>query len=149
MEGVAYVPVDLGDDDLFIAAKMDITQLAFSAERFDLIICLHVLEHVDDDIGAMRELHRVIAHDGQAIIAVPAEMSRTTTYEDPTIVSAEGRFHAFHQEDHVRVYGRDIVNRLEEAGFQVTVERVSDLDQQTIDRYGLWDEEMMFICKKG
>jgi hypothetical protein len=72
-----------------------------------------------------------------------------TTYEDPTIVSAEARLDSFHQSDHVRIYGRDIVNRFEEAGFEVTIERASDLDQQTIDRYGLWDEEVMFICKKG
>jgi predicted SAM-dependent methyltransferase len=149
IEGVAYFAADLGEYALPIVAKTDITRLAFQSERFDLIICLHVLEHVIDDIEAMRELYRVMAGGGQAIIAVPVEMSRMTTYEDPTIVSAEARLDSFHQSDHVRIYGRDIVNRFEEAGFEVTIERASDLDQQTIDRYGLWDEEVMFICKKG
>jgi SAM-dependent methyltransferase len=47
-------------------------QLPFADGSFDLITCLDVIEHIPDDVGALRELRRVIANDGQLIVTVPA-----------------------------------------------------------------------------
>jgi predicted SAM-dependent methyltransferase len=146
---ISYHSVDYSLEFPRIQSIADITKIPFKNDIFDLIVVMHVLEHIPDDRRAMGELLRVLKSSATAIIAVPIEMDRTETYEDFSIVTPEGRKKAFKQEDHVRIYGRDIVNRFEEAGFEVTIERASDLDQETIDRYGLWDEEVMFICKKG
>jgi SAM-dependent methyltransferase len=76
-----------------------------------------VLEHIPDDAAAMRELHRIVRPGGVVYIQVP--LRGDTTYEDASITTPEERKDAFGQEDHVRVYGTDIRQRLEAAGFAV------------------------------
>lgn len=48
-----------------------------------------------------------------------ADPSRAVTYEDPTVVSDEDHRRHFGQSDHLRVYGRDLVDRLTRPGFTV------------------------------
>jgi SAM-dependent methyltransferase len=39
--------------------------------RFDTVVCLNVIEHVDDDVAALRNVHDVLAPGGRAIVLVP------------------------------------------------------------------------------
>ena len=94
-------------------------------ESFDVIYCSHVLEHVPDDRKAMREFPRVLKRGGWAILLVPINAGKT--YEDASIAEPAERLRVFGQEDHVRNYGPDYVDRLREAGFAVTETRVPDL----------------------
>ena len=108
--------------DLFAPAdlKLDLTAMDQPDASWDLIVCYHVLEHVDDDRKAMAEMFRVLAPGGRAVLQVPLEPGREETYEDPTIVDPKARLEAFGQEDHVRLYGvTDFRRRLEGAGFEV------------------------------
>jgi hypothetical protein len=57
----------------------DITQLTFSDERFDALLCFDVLEHVPDYKRALGEFYRVMAHGGQVIISVPFNFQQETT----------------------------------------------------------------------
>lgn len=98
-------------------AKLDLTDIRFWDEQFDLIICSHVLEHIPDDLLAMREMRRVLRPGGFLQIMVP--IHGDTTYEDPSITSPEDRLKHFGQDDHVRKYGADIRGRLEASGFSV------------------------------
>lgn len=100
-------------------AKMDLTDIAFWDAQFDLIICSHVLEHIPEDIKAMREMRRVLRPGGILLVMVP--MYGEKTYEDFSITEPKDRLAHFGQEDHVRKYGRDIVGRLEEAGFDAQI----------------------------
>lgn len=52
----------------------DIRNLQFPDNRFDLVCCFDVVEHVDDDALAVRELQRVCKPDGSVLITVPAYM---------------------------------------------------------------------------
>lgn len=121
--GDGYLSADLCPDRAMV--RMDITDIGCPDESLDFVFCSHVLEHVDDDRRAMRELHRVLRRGGQAIVLVPITGDRT--YEDPRITDPGEREKAFGQEDHVRRYGPDVVDRLHEAGFTVEVTRASDL----------------------
>jgi len=121
--GGDYVTADLMSP--LADVQMDITRIQYPDESFDVIYCSHVLEHVPDDRKALREFFRVLKKDGWAILLVP--ISAEITYEDPTIVTPEARLKAFGQEDHVRRYGPDYVERLREAGFIVNVTRAGDL----------------------
>jgi ubiquinone/menaquinone biosynthesis C-methylase UbiE len=105
--------------------KMDITNIEYDNQSFDVIYCGHVLEHVQDDRRAMREFHRVLRRNGWAILLVP--ITAEETFEDPSIVDPKQRLEAFGQEDHVRRYGPDYIDRLCEAGFKVDVAKVEDL----------------------
>lgn len=102
----------------------------------DLLICDHVLEHVDDDRAAMRELARVLADDGVAMINVP--LTKGTTDEDPSVTDPQERLRRFGQGDHVRRYGQDYYDRMAEAGLHVTLYDLRDLTtQEERDRFGL------------
>ena len=121
--GDGYLSADLCPDRAM--TRIDITDIAYADESFDAAFCSHVLEHVDDDRRAMRELHRVLRRGGWAIVLVPITAERT--FEDPRITDPRGREAAFGQADHLRRYGPDVVDRLREAGFAVEVTRASDL----------------------
>ncbi|HBT81629.1 TPA: hypothetical protein DEB04_02835 [Candidatus Giovannonibacteria bacterium] len=96
----------------------DIQALPFPDQSFDLIICSHVLEHVEDDALAMREFYRVLKTRGLAILPVPFSPMFKETLEDGSVTSPEERARIFGQEDHVRLYGTDYLGRLQNAGFK-------------------------------
>jgi SAM-dependent methyltransferase len=127
---------------------LDITNLSIEDGYFDGIICSHVLEHVVEDKVAMREFYRVLKPGGWAIIQVPIELNRMTTYEDLTIATAEARKAAFGQEDHVRIYGADYVGRLCDAGFDVSVIYGESLVRKNALRFGFDASEPLFLCRK-
>ena len=107
--------------DLFPAAaevrREDITNLSFGDCTFDMVIANHVLEHVKDDHAAMREIFRVLRPGGLAVLQTPYSDKLANTFEDESISDGEGRLQMFGQEDHVRLYGRDLFSRLESVGF--------------------------------
>lgn len=141
-----YVTADL--DPSLGDLQLDLTALDLPDGAFDAILCSHVLEHVADDLAAMRELRRVTAPDGWVLVMVPLDHGRTTTYEDPSIVTPEARTRAFWQHDHVRLYALDVADRLQEAGFE-RVERVRtalELGPEVARRYGILIEEELYLC---
>ena len=121
--GENYLTADLSDPRAML--QMDITDIPYADQSFDAILCSHVLEHVQDDIRAMREFHRVLNDDGWAILLVP--ITRDKTFEDPSITEPRERLEVYGQEDHIRRYGWDYVDRLREAGFSVEITEVRDL----------------------
>ena len=121
--GPGYISADLADPRAMV--KLDVTAIPYPDGFFDVIYCSHVLEHVQDDRRAMRELHRALKPGGWAILNVPVRVEATV--EDPSITDPAGRLAAFGQTDHVRRYGRDYQDRLREAGFWVMTIGVSDL----------------------
>ena len=128
--------------------KEDITALSFQDQTFDMIICIHVLEHIEDDWSAMKELLRVLKSDGCAILDVPIDYTREETYEDFPIRSPEERTKAFWQGDHVRLYGRDFSKRLVDTGVAVTEDRQSGhLDEDLLRVHGL-QPTPFFYCTR-
>jgi len=49
-----------------------IDAMPFADERFDLAVCLDVIEHLEDDHAALVELRRVVAPGGALLVTVPA-----------------------------------------------------------------------------
>ena len=83
----------------------DITKPLPLADRFDLVLCSHVLEHIPDDRAAIRELSNVLSSTGQLVILVPTEGDLTV--ELPIDDPAE-RARRYGQADRGRMYGNDI-----------------------------------------
>lgn len=92
----------------------DITELPIPDRSFDVILCHRVLEHVLDDISAMREMFRILVPGGVANLSVPQATHREETAE--WLVSDESH------DGHVRQYGWDFGQRLESVGFSVQVQ---------------------------
>lgn len=134
--GVNYITADLASP--LAAIHCDIQDLPFRDAWFDLVICNHVLEHIPDDRLALRELRRVLADRGRAILLCPIARGRTETFEDPEVTAPEQRLAAYGQEDHARLYGADYADRVREAGFELEViDYLSELDSATIERHAL------------
>ena len=125
--------------------RLDITDIDRPDDYFDMVIAHHVLEHVDDDRKAMRELCRVTRPGGIAAISVPLDLTRERTYENPAITDLDERFVHFGGTDHKRYYARDFGDRLAEAGFEVTPYRRDEPDEV---RYSLTRGQQIYICHK-
>ena len=139
-----YVSADLYSRAMI---KMDITNIQFIDESLDAVYCSHVLEHVQEDRKAMSEFYRILKKDGWAIFMVP--ITKGKTFEDPTITEPIERKRVFGQEDHVRCYGADFVDRLKKVGFNVKVDNAKDLFTENDIKYmGLPEGEDIFFCKK-
>lgn len=143
-KNIDYLSADL--DTARAMVKQDITNISLEDNSFDYIICSHVLEHVIDDRKGMQELFRVLKPGGSALIEVPVDKSRQSTYEDFSITAPEERLKAFNQDDHVRIYGLDYKNRLQAAGFKVKI--VAFKNKNLISKYGLISGENLYICQK-
>lgn len=115
-KGPRYVSADLSRS---ADIRLDITALPFADASIGAVVCNHVLEHVPDDLAAMREFRRVLRPDGWAILQSPLDPGRETTYEDWSVTDPADRERVFGQFDHVRVYGRDYFDRLDAAGFDI------------------------------
>ncbi|MDY3979568.1 MAG: methyltransferase domain-containing protein [Tidjanibacter sp.] len=146
--GNNYVTADL--ESPLADVKMNIEQMPFADEEFDVVFCNHILEHVDDDRCAIAELYRVMRPGSWGVVLSPVNPSRTTTYEDPTIVSPEARREAFGQPDHLRDYGTDFADRLREGGFRVDqIDYFARLTTAEQLRYALRPETIYVVKKTG
>ncbi len=129
--------------------QMDILELPYNDDVFDLIICNHVLEHIDNDYKAMGELYRVLKPGGKAVLQVPISWIIEETYEDASKTTHKEREDAFGQYDHVRIYGPDYPKRLENAGFEVEIIDPNQKDwMENYKDYSLNPDEKIFIAHK-
>ncbi len=129
---------------------LDITKLNIQDNTFDVILCNHVLEHIHNDIKAMSELRRVLKPGGWAILQVPMSKLLKQTYEDPSITSEKEREKHFGQFDHLRIYGSDYNQRLEQVGFRVEVQNPYNdhWNIENLDKFALNKEESIYVVYK-
>ena len=150
-ENVNYYPCDLFPEVYPFGEinKIDITNINLESDRFDVVLCNHVLEHILDDRKAMSELFRIMKNDSWGIVQVPIELDRDYTYEDDSIVTPAEREKHFGQSDHVRIYGRDYIERLKSVGFEVQeLDFVAQYSNSDIQKLGLDENEILFIIRK-
>ena len=142
-----YITMDLFRND--VDYKLDITNMhAFESEKFDFIMCSHVLEHVKDDKKAMSELYRVLKRSGQGLLLVPIVVGVDTTDEDIT-ATIEERWRRFGQDDHVRQYGKaDFIRRLVDTGFYVKEIGISNLGKDLFAQNCIEEQSTLYIISK-
>lgn len=143
--GLEYLSADLHDPKAMV--KMDVSDIQFPDDSFDIIYCSHVLEHVPDDRKALAEFYRVLRPGGYALVIVP--ILSPVTYEDPSITSPQERQRLYGQHDHVRSYGPDFKTRVEQTGFIVSAFGTRDIaSEEQAERMGLGYAETLFLCRK-
>lgn len=148
LKNINYTTFDLNSPLADI--KGDICNLPFKENSFDFILCNHVLEHINDDKKAMKELYRVLNKNGTAILQVPINQKSSKTFEDSSIVDKKERIEKFGQYDHIRLYGLDYFKKLESFGFKVDPLKYSkEFTESKIIKYGLIKDEIIPVCKKG
>uniref|UniRef100_UPI003561A7AC methyltransferase domain-containing protein n=1 Tax=Ancylomarina sp. TaxID=1970196 RepID=UPI003561A7AC len=147
LENLDYTTGDL--ESPIADVHFDVQAIPFANETYDVVICNHVLEHVDDDTKAMSEIYRILKPGGFAILQVPQDSEAEKTYEDPTITDPSEREKHFLQKDHVRLYGLDYAERLSAVGFKVTADTyANNYSEEKAKRFGLPMKEIFYFNKK-
>ena len=131
--------------------RVDIQSMpVYRDNQFQIFICSHVLEHVPDDLAAMRELHRVLAPGGWGICMVPINLGLSEVYENPRITDEAGRWKHFGQNDHVRLYSKaGFVARLESVGFTVRQYGASHFGEDAFRRHGINPRSVLYVVHKS
>jgi len=140
----ADLMMDVVDDHI------DITDMNCYAEgAFDAFICSHVLEHVPDDLKALRELFRILKPGGWGILMVPIILTLDQIDEDPLLEDIAERWRRFGQDDHVRMYSRNgFVERAEGAGFIVRQYGQEYFGANVFKKHGISDKSILYIVEK-
>jgi SAM-dependent methyltransferase len=148
IHGDQYITADI--ESPLAKVKMDIHQIPFKENTFDVVLCNHVLEHVKDDIKAMNEIQRVLKPNGFAILQVPFfNPVPEKTFEDPTITDRQEREKIFGQDDHVRKYGKDYPQRIKRAGLKPLEDPYVDtLEENIRKKFGLVKGEIIYGGRK-
>jgi SAM-dependent methyltransferase len=129
--------------------QVDLTNLPFDDNTYDLFICSHVLEHVDDDHKAIAELFRVTKKGGRGILMAPICQDIEFIHENPAITDPDERWANFGQDDHVRLYSHDgYVQRIKEAGFKVEQLTIKEFGKKDFKRLGLSLTSRLYIVTK-
>ena len=121
--------------------------LPFEDESFDHVICRFGIMFFPDLLAGLQEMVRVLKPGGWAFVTVPIRLD-APTYEDPTITTPQARREAFGEEQHVRVYGYDLADRLKAEGVHVQLDRADRTEASLRKKYGVLDNEHIFFCTK-
>lgn len=91
---------------------IDMTDIHYPDNSFDIVIASQVLEHVPDETKALKELGRVIKENGVIVLSVPIAWDVEKT-KDEKIEDSKKRENLYGQSDHVRLYGKDYAERIQ------------------------------------
>lgn len=143
VDGCHITTLDLYMDDVNI--KADIQNIPFKDNKFDIVICSHVLNVVEDDIEAMNEIQRVISEDGHGFFMMPIN-PLSNTMENTQITNDTHNRIIFFYDTIVRLYGWDIYNRFEKCGYDVDIFFSNEVEDNLFNKYRLNSIEPIFCC---
>lgn len=140
-----YRTADLLDKD--VDDQIDITQLdIYTSGSFDSFICSHVLEHVQHDMQAMKELHRILKPGGWGILMAPIVPYLDQTVEDPGVITEADRWRLFGQGDHVRLYAKqDYLHRITDTGFNIKHLDVDHFGRDVFTGCGITQQSVLYV----
>lgn len=118
---------------------LDLQRIPVSCNAVDLLWCHHVLEHIEDDAAAMKELNRILRPDtGELVVSVPMNGVQETSefgFPDPE------------NSGHWRIYGDDFADKLAASGFEVQKVDYQLSDSEAV-RFGILEDEPFYLCRK-
>lgn len=136
LDNLDYITADL--ESPWAKVHFDVHEIPFEDDTFDVVICNHLLEHVEDDRKSLKELYRVMKPGGWGIMQSPINPSREVTDEDRSLKTPKEREEKYGQNDHLRDFGLDYPERLKAGGFKVVVDEfVKSLPEEKIKRHAL------------
>jgi SAM-dependent methyltransferase len=144
-----YIMADLYPKDE-TQQKIDITQIPYDDNKFDFLICNHVLEHVTEISKAIKEISRVLKPGGIGILQTPYSELLYNHFEDPGINTNELRRFFYAQEDHLRVVSkRQLFNELAQFFTLNIIENQSLFNNEECLKYGInRREDLIMVLNK-
>lgn len=142
-----YQTADLSMTD--VDRHVDLMNLSFDDNSFDFFICSHVLEHVESDDQAIKELYRITKHGGRGILMAPIIVGIEKTIEDPSVKDEAGHWRLYGQNDHVRLYAHDdYVNKIRSHGFRVKELGERYFGEEVFRSLGLKRTSILYVVSK-
>lgn len=128
--------------------SLDLQQIEREDGLYDIVICNHILEHVENDRQAFREILRILKPTGFLQFSVPNPKHHAGT--------KEWGYPKPEEHYHYRVYGRDLLQRFGEAQPRAHILQIEAADAVTGDSDfvyftsldNIWIEAMQFWCKE-
>lgn len=144
---VDYRTADLLSRD--VDDTVDIMNMGiYPDQSCNFFICSHILEHVEDDKKAMRELRRILKPKGRGILMVPIILGIHRIDEDPSVTDEAERWRRFGQEDHVRVYSKKgFVERLKEVGFKVHSLGREHFGETSFKKHAISNKSVLYVVE--
>ncbi|MBZ6075879.1 class I SAM-dependent methyltransferase [Microvirga puerhi] len=129
--------------------KMNLLNMPLDNGSADVFVCNHVLEHIVDDLTAMREIHRVLSPTGVAVLQVPIALKLERTIEGDGTETEDEKLIRYGQRDHVRIYNETgYTERLEAAGFSVEHYSAFDDSETAAAEWRLNPFEILHVCRR-
>jgi len=149
LQNLTYTTADIVGGYTPWMETLDVTAIAKPDDTYDAVLCIHVLQAVEDDLRAMREIHRVLKPGGWAILNSRSDTSADATRPHPDAPTPEQRAKSTQQDFAYRIYGRDFAQRLAAQGFEVEVVPFRDsLGADTVRRFFLETPGDIYVCRK-
>ena len=144
---VNYISGDI--DPMLAMKKVDITNIDFKKNTFNVILCSHVLSVVKEDIKAIKELYRILKPKGTLILQTFIYKEYDKTFEDFNIKTDNERYKAYGKHYLQRCYGRDFTERFLNEGFKVDVyDPTKNLSADIIKKHGLQNSGVIYLFTK-
>lgn len=148
MKNLDYITADL--DSPRAKYRIDMTDIPFEEYTIDVVFSIHVLEHISNDIDAIKELCRVQKPTGWSVHLVPINKSYKHTYENIKVTNNKDRARIYGHYDHKRICGLDYYDRFKQAGFKVIPERFAQtLNSSELKKYSINPNEIIYLCLKN
>jgi SAM-dependent methyltransferase len=142
----SYITADL--ESPLADMHFDVQSIPMKDNNVDIIICNHILEHVESDHKALTELYRIMRKGGMGVMLAPIDYSRDNTFEDDTITDPKQRAEVFGQYDHRRIYGKDYLTRLAAAGFEAEeIDYAAEFSVSDRTRFSFGSDKLYIVRK--
>lgn len=128
--------------------SLNIEAIPYDDNSFDIVIANHILEHVSNIDAALSEINRVLKPDGIAILQTPFSNQQETTLEDSKINTDELRLQHYGQEDHVRLFGKNIFEYFSQFLENDTYLHKNIFKDVDTSRFGINPEEPLFLFRR-
>lgn len=141
-----YITADL--ESPLADMHFDVQQIPMADSSVDIIICNHLLEHVESDHKALKEMYRIMRSGGMGVMLAPIDYTLETTFEDDTITDPKQRAEVFGQYDHRRIYGKDYLERLRAAGFEAfEIDYAAEFSDSDRTKFSFGSDKLYIVRK--
>jgi len=144
--------IDADYNSAYANHVIDIMDIQYTDDYFDLIICSHVVGYVTDEDKALEELYRVLSPNGMMILMTYLNPDSTDTIDHDWVNTPELRTIHYGEHECLRLHGTNYKSVLEAKGFNVNQREYRlEMGQELIEKnaLGLGPREWIFECKKS